>query len=177
MTEPDQAGRRMSGMAVPVAALALVVAIAALIRTDRDAPTRTTTAGIARGTAGPRASTLKLQSQLLSTPLGASPDGKPGSQMVFTGMLFTPKGAAAIGQSQGACTRTAPGRGQVFECQLTFVFRGGEIHGQSVSSYQGPADGVVTGGTRHYANIRGTFAYQATGKPRVNLTFALLSER
>jgi hypothetical protein len=136
-------------------------------RTTSDLPTVTTDA------AAPRASTrtLALQSQLSAGARRAS--DAPGSAMVLTGMLFRPKGTSAIGRSQGACVRTARGRGEVYECLLSFVLRDGVIHGQATSSADGPAEGVVTGGTERYRNARGTFRYRATGTPRVNLTFKL----
>lgn len=118
-------------------------------------------------------SMLHLQSQITATttsPRGAS---AAGSVLVFTGMLFQPQGATAIGRFEGSCIRTAPGDGQVFECLLTYIVRGGNIYAQSISSSQGPADGAVTGGTGHYAAVRGTFQYKATGAPRVDLTFDL----
>lgn len=117
--------------------------------------------------------TLALRSQL-SAAAGVRRAGRaPGSQMVLTGMLFRPAGRSAIGRSQGACTRTAPGRGEVFECLLSFVLRDGVIHGQAMSSADGPAAGVVTGGTERYRNASGTFRYEANGTPRVDLTFEL----
>ncbi len=133
---------------------------------DHIATATTDAAGVARASR-----TLALKSQLSA---GARRAGsEPGSQMVFTGMLFRPKGGSAIGRSQGACTRTAPGRGEVFECLLSFVLRDGVIYGQSTASADGPAGGVVTGGTDRYRDARGTFRYTATGSPRVNLTFKL----
>ena len=115
--------------------------------------------------------TLALKSQLSAGGRRAS--SALGSQMVFTGMLFRPKGGSAIGRSQGACTRTAPGRGEVYQCLLSFVLRDGVIYGQSMASADGPAGGVVTGGTDRYHDARGTFRYKATGSARVNLTFKL----
>jgi hypothetical protein len=151
-------------------------AIAALALAGCGSAAKTTTVVTTKTvTAPPEKSTLKLQSQLQATPLGESATSPPGSQMIFTGMLFVPKGARAIGRSQGSCTRTAPGKGEVYQCLLAFVFPNGVIYGESVASFEGPADGVVTGGTQHYADVRGTFRYQATGNPRVNLTFTLLS--
>jgi hypothetical protein len=88
-------------------------------------------------------------------------------------MLFKPGARAAIGRSQGSCTRTARGGGEVFQCLLSFVLNGGAIYAQSTSSSRGPAAGVVTGGTGRYAYLRGTFRYEATGNPRVDLTFRL----
>jgi hypothetical protein len=121
---------------------------------------------------GPGATqTLRLESQL--SPSARRQSNVPGTQMVFTGMLFRPKGKSAIGRSQGACTRTAPGRGEVYQCTLSFVLRGGTIYGQAMSSADGPAEGVVTGGVGHYRDADGTFAFKATGTPRVRLTFTL----
>jgi hypothetical protein len=118
-------------------------------------------------------STLALKSQLSpGTRRGAN---LPGSQMVFNGMLFRPKGGSAIGRSQGACTRTAAGRGEVYQCLLSFVLRDGVIYGQSMASADGPAGGVVTGGTERYRNARGTFRFKTTGTPRVDLAFKLRS--
>lgn len=132
-------------------------------------------AGISTATTGatprPAIRTLALQSQLSAAARRAG--SEPGSQMVFTSMLFRPKGRSAIGRSQGACTRTAPGRGEVYQCLLSFVLRDGVIHAQAMSSADGPADGVVTGGTERYRNARGTFRYKATGTPRVDLTFRI----
>lgn len=117
------------------------------------------------------ARTLRFKSQLSAAP--RERNAQPGAQMVFTGMLFKPKGGSAIGRSQGACTRTATGRGAVFQCLLSFVLHDGVIYAQSIASLDGPADGVVTGGTESYAGVRGTFDFKATGNPRVDLTFRL----
>ena len=118
--------------------------------------------------------TLRLQSQL-AAPSRDAPTGRdPGSALLFNGMLFEPDAGPAVGRSQGACTRTARGEGEVFQCLLSFVLDDGAIYGQSMSSARGPAEGVVTGGTRQYANVRGTFRYEATGNARVDLTFRLV---
>jgi hypothetical protein len=118
--------------------------------------------------------TLRLQSQLAAPPRGAPTGREAGSQLLFNGMLFKPDAGPAIGRSQASCTRTAPGAGDVFQCLLSFVLEEGMIYAQSTSSSQGPADGVVTGGTRQYANMRGTFGYAANGTARVDLTFRLV---
>jgi hypothetical protein len=118
--------------------------------------------------------TLRLQSQLAAPPRGAPTGREPGSQLLFNGMLFKPDAGPAIGRSQASCTRTARGAGDVFQCLLSFVLEEGMIYAQSTSSSQGPADGVVTGGTRQYANMRGTFGYAANGTARVDLTFRLV---
>lgn len=160
------------------AILAGTVAVAGCGAGDEDSARDSDSATIPTATtdaAAPRATTrtLALESQLSATTRRAS--DVPGSQMVFTGMLFTPEGRSAIGRSQGACTRTAPGRGEVFECLLSFVLRDGVIHGQAMSSADGPSGGVVTGGSERYRNARGTFRFKATGRPRVDLTFRLQS--
>jgi hypothetical protein len=67
--------------------------------------------------------------------------------------------------------RTAPGRGDVFQCLLAYVLPNGVIYAQSVSGFAA----ATTGGTNRYATVRGTFRYQATGSPRVNLTLDLVS--
>jgi hypothetical protein len=130
--------------------------------------------GAAAAEAAPaRVRTLRLQSQLAAPPRGAPTGSAPGSQLLFNGMLFKPGASRAIGRSQASCTRTASGAGEVFQCLLSFVLSGGMIYAQSTSSARGPADGVVTGGTRRYAYLRGTFRYKANGTPRVDLTFRL----
>ncbi len=118
--------------------------------------------------------TLRLQSQLVAPPRGAPTGREPGSALLFNGMLFKPDAGRAIGRSQGSCTRTARGEGAVFQCLLSFVLREGMIYAQATSSSRGPSDGVVTGGTRQYANLRGTFGYEANGTARVDLTFRLV---
>jgi len=139
---------------------------------DDDAASEPASAPTATTDAAPTTTrTLALQSQLAAG--GRRAGNEPGSQMAFTGMLFRPKGRSAIGRSQGACTRTAPGRGEVYECLLAFVLRDGVIHGQAMSSAEGPAGGVVTGGNERYRDARGTFRYKANGTPRVDLTFNL----
>jgi hypothetical protein len=117
--------------------------------------------------------TLRLQSQLSAAPRGAPTGSQPGSPLLFNGMLFNPDATAAIGRSQASCTRTAPGAGDVFQCLLSFVLREGTVYAQSTSSSRGPSDGVVTGGTRQYADLRGTFQYAANGTARVDLTIRL----
>jgi hypothetical protein len=125
---------------------------------------------------GSRQQTLKLEDQLTTqTALPISPTTSLGAQFVFTGMIFEPAGTAAIGRDQAACTRTAPGNGQVFECLMTFILPAGQIYAEAASSHSGPATGVVTGGTGSYAGMRGTFVFTATGNPRVDLTFDLQS--
>jgi hypothetical protein len=118
--------------------------------------------------------TLRLQSQLAASPRGAPTGREPGSPLLFNGMLFKPEAGPAIGRSQASCTRTANGAGDVFQCLLSFVLDDGMIYAQSTSSSRGPAGGVVTGGTRRYANVRGTFGYAANGTARVDLTFRLV---
>jgi hypothetical protein len=118
--------------------------------------------------------TLRLQSQLVAPSRGAPTGRVPGSALLFNGMLFKPGAGRAIGRSQGSCTRTARGEGDVFQCLLSFVLSDGMIYAQATSSSRGPADGVVTGGTRQYANVRGTFGYEANGTARVDLTFRLV---
>lgn len=118
--------------------------------------------------------TVRLQSQLAAAPRGAPTGSEPGSPLLLHGMLFKPDAGRAIGRSQASCTRTARGAGDVFQCLLSFVLDEGMIFAQSTSSSQGPADGVVTGGTRQYANVRGTFGYVANGTARVDLTFRLV---
>jgi hypothetical protein len=118
--------------------------------------------------------TLRLENQLSGAPRAAG--GRSallGSQLVFTGMLFKPNGSSAIGRSLGSCTRTAPGGGEVYQCLLTFILRGGSIYAQAVASADGPADGVVTGGTNRYEGMRGTFRFKATGDSRVRLTLTV----
>jgi hypothetical protein len=163
ITRPG-AGRRVAPAAV--AALALAGCGATAVKT---VSVRAATA------AAPESTTLRLQSQLSGSAQGATPTSPPGSAMIFTGMLFQPKGAAAIGRSQGACTRTAPGKGDIYQCLLTFLFADGDIYAQSVASFEGPSDGVITGGTHRYAGAHGTFVYKATGNPRVDLTLVLSS--
>jgi hypothetical protein len=80
-----------------------------------------------------------------------------GSAFVLTGMVLKPSGQSAIGRYKGSCIRTAPGDGEVFECQLTYILNDGDLYGESVSSSQGPADGVVTGGTGRFAGVPGYF--------------------
>lgn len=118
--------------------------------------------------------TLRLQSQLSAPPRGAPTGREPGGQLIFNGMLFKPDAGPAVGRSQASCTRTANGEGDVFQCLLSFVLDEGMIYAQATSSSQGPADGVVTGGTRQYANVRGTFGYRANGTARVDLRFRLV---
>lgn len=118
--------------------------------------------------------TLRLQSQLVAPPRGAPTGAEPGSPLLFNGMLFKPDAGRAVGRSQSSCTRTARGEGDVFQCLLSFVLDDGMIYAQATSSPRGPADGVVTGGTRQYANVRGTFGYVANGTARVDLTFRLV---
>jgi hypothetical protein len=118
--------------------------------------------------------TLRLRSQLVAPPRGAPTGREPGSPLLFNGMLFQPDAGRAVGRSQASCTRTANGDGEVFQCLLSFVLDEGMIYAQSTSSPRGPADGVVTGGTRQYANVRGTFGYAANGTARVDLTFRLV---
>jgi hypothetical protein len=120
------------------------------------------------GSTGESRETLELESQLSSAPQARG--SRPGAQMVFTGMLFRPDGSSAIGRSLGSCTRTAPGKGAVYQCLLSFILHDGAIYAQSVSSGGGPSDGAVTGGTGSYARVHGTFSYKATGSPRVKLT-------
>jgi hypothetical protein len=115
--------------------------------------------------------TMRLESQLSAAP--KTKGDAPGSQMVFTGMLFKPDATSAIGRSQGSCTRTAPGAGAVFQCLLSFVLRNGVIFAQSVSSTGGPANGAITGGIGDYRDVRGAFTYKATGSPRVALTLRM----
>jgi hypothetical protein len=123
-------------------------------------------AGSSSGASAAR--TLKLESQLSAAPHAEG--HAPGAKMVFTGMLFRPGGSSAIGRSQGSCTRTATGKGAVFQCLLSFVLHDGVIFAQSVSSMGGPANGAVTGGIGSYGGARGTFSYKANGTPRVDLT-------
>lgn len=156
----------------------LVCAVAGCAGGGDDTATEADSATVPTATtdgAAPRATTrtLALESQLSAGARRTS--NEPGSQMVLTGMLFRPEGRSAIGRSQGACARTAPGRGEVYECLLSFVLRDGVIYGQAMSSADGPAGGVVTGGTERYRDVRGTFRYKATGTPRVDLTFKLRS--
>lgn len=124
--------------------------------------------------AADEATTIRLENQLAAAPRTAGGRGaQPGSQLVFTGMLFRPRGSSAIGRSLGSCTRTAPGGGEVYQCLLTFILRGGVIYAQSLASADGPADGVVTGGTKRYEGMRGTFRFKATGDSRVDLTLTV----
>ena len=118
--------------------------------------------------------TLRLQSQLVAPPRGAPRGREPGSSLLFNGMLFKPDAGPALGRSQGSCTRTARGEGDVFQCLLTFLLDEGTIYAQSTSSSRGPSDGVVTGGTRQYADLHGTFEYEANGTARVDLTIRLV---
>lgn len=114
--------------------------------------------------------TIRLENQLSAAPRAAGGNSAQlGSQLIFTGMLFKPNGTAATGRSLGSCTRTAPGRGEVYQCLLTFILNGGVIYAQSVASADGPADGVITGGTKRYEGMRGTFRFKATGESRVDL--------
>lgn len=153
------------------AALGCVLAAALVAGCGGDSAATTagaTTSGAASDAAP--AQTLALESQLSAAP---RTHPWPGSSMVFSGMLFEPHGSSAIGRSQGSCTRTARGPGPVYQCLLSFVLRDGVVYGQSLSSQGGPATGAITGGTDHYAGARGTFAYKATGSPRVDLTMRL----
>lgn len=137
------------------------------------AAAQTATAATGDTTPRRRLRTLELESQLAAAAKGTRTGSAPGGQMVFTGMLFEPGGDAAIGRSQGSCTRTAAGAGEVFQCLLAFVLDDGTIYAQSMASAQGPANGVVTGGTGGFAYVQGTFRYRANGTPRVNLTLRL----
>jgi hypothetical protein len=128
------------------------------------------------GTSGSGAKTekLALQSQLTSeSNVRISQSTSLGSQLVFTDMIYRPGGTAAIGRDQGACSRAAPGNGVVYECLITFILPAGEIYAEAASSHDGPSTGVVTGGTGTYRAVGGTFAFTATGSPRVDLSFDL----
>jgi hypothetical protein len=115
---------------------------------------------------------VRLQSQLLT--LGTSGGDAPGAQLVSTSMLFSSQHAGAIGRGMTACTRTARGGGLVFQCSVSFLLPGGNIYGEAVSSTQGPGSGIVSGGSGIYADARGTFSYQRTRGPRVDLVFRLV---
>jgi hypothetical protein len=127
------------------------------------------------GGASGKTERLALQSQLTSeSNVRISPATSLGSQLVFTEMIYQPTGKAAIGRGQGACTRTGPGDGEVYECLITFVLPNGQIYAEAASSHDAPSTGVVTGGTGTYAGMRGTFDFTSTGSPRVDLTFKLI---
>lgn len=160
--------RRAAMMAALAAATASGLGV---VGCGDDGPTAAATSGA--GATRQPARTLELESQLAAPARSARTGSAPGAQMVFTGMLFEPGGDAAIGRSQGSCTRTAAGAGEVFQCLLAFVLDDGTIYAQSMASARGPASGVVTGGTGGFAYAQGTFRYRANGTPRVNLTLRL----
>lgn len=123
---------------------------------------------------GAKTEKLAFQSQLTSeSNVRISPSSSLGAQLVFMDMIYRPTGTAAIGRDQGACTRVAPGNGVVYECLITFILPDGQLYAEAASSHDGPSTGVVSGGTGSYQAVRGTFAFTATGSPRVDLTFDL----
>jgi hypothetical protein len=145
-----------------------------LLRSGLCAPVVAVLAAGCGASGGGKTEKLSFQSQLTSeSNLRVSPTTSLGSQLVFMDMIYQPTGTAAIGRDQGACTRVAPGNGVVYECLITFILPAGEIYAEAASSHDGPSTGVVTGGTSSYRAVRGTFAFTATGSPRVDLAFDL----
>ncbi|HEU0317012.1 MAG TPA: hypothetical protein VFR49_06765 [Solirubrobacteraceae bacterium] len=121
-----------------------------------------------------KTSSLRFESQLSSTrTVFISPGRSLGQELIFTAMIYPPGGPAANGRSEGTCIRAEPGNGEVYNCQLTFILPGGTVYALALASHDGPAAGAVAGGTGSYANVRGSFAYAATGSPRIALTFKL----
>jgi hypothetical protein len=152
-------GRPLPGRVGAAPAAAIVAALAALA------------AGC--GTSG-KAHSLRFESQLSSTQtVFISPGRSLGQELIFTAMIYPPGAPAANGRSQGTCIRAEPGNGEVYNCQLTFILPGGTVYALALASHDGPASGIVAGGTGSYASARGRFAYTATGSPRIGLTFTL----
>jgi hypothetical protein len=120
--------------------------------------------------------TLRLESQLSSTKnVFVTPGQSLGQELIFSAMIYPPGAPAATGRSQGTCLRAEPGDGEVYNCQLTFVLAAGTIYALALSSHDGPASGVIAGGTGSYKNTRGSFLYVSTGKARISLTLTLTS--
>lgn len=116
--------------------------------------------------------TLTYESQL--TTSSTAPDrGSTGQQLVMRAMLYTPGARAATARSQATCTRTQPGAGEVYNCQLVYLFPTGKLYALAASSRQGPATGIIAGGTGSYANARGSFRYDRTQGSRSKLTVML----
>lgn len=124
----------------------------------------------------PATTTVHLDSQLSATRnLFVTPGDSLGQELIFTAMVYPPGGSAAIGRSQGTCLRSQPGNGEVYNCQLTFVLPAGTVYALALASHNGPAAGIIAGGTGSYKNARGSFLYTASGKPRIMLTLTLTS--
>lgn len=118
--------------------------------------------------------TVRFESQLSTTrAVFISPGRSLGQELIFTAMIYPPGAPAANGRSDGTCIRAEPGNGEVYNCQLTFTLPGGTVYALALASHDGPASGIVAGGTGTYGNVRGSFAYVATGGPRIVLTFKL----
>ncbi len=118
--------------------------------------------------------TVRFESQLSSTrSVFISPGQSLGQELIFTAMVYPPGGSTANGRTEGTCIRAEPGNGEVYNCQLTFVLPGGNVYALALASHNGPAAGIIAGGTGSFADVRGRFAYLATGGPRIGLTFTM----
>lgn len=124
-----------------------------------------------RGPASPQR-TLTYESQL-TTSSTVPERGSIGQQLVMRAMLYTPGARAATARSQAACTRTQAGGGEVYNCQLVFLFPTGKLYALAAATREGPPTGIIAGGTGSYANARGSFRYDNTQGARTKLTVTL----
>lgn len=118
--------------------------------------------------------TVRLESQLtgvdrvpVNAPAGAD------TQLRLLAQVYEPGEEDAVGRSQAACVRALRGGGQVYNCDIVFVLPKGNMYGLAIASRDGPASGVIVGGTRDFALARGTFDYGARDGQRVKLTVKL----
>lgn len=97
-----------------------------------------------------------------------------GDMLVLTAKLLDERNRPA-GTEHRTCLATRPGSERngraVFQCQITFKLRGGDITGQTTYRDEpGSADIAVTGGTRAYEGANGSVSYgnRKVGKRTLN---------
>jgi allene oxide cyclase len=136
--------KRLFAVVVPLAAVALVLAVSASAGAKKDHSKRGH---------GNVISVVEHATTDATTDTGA-PGDSAGDVLTFANDLFDSKDAKVVGTDQGSCIRVVVGTS--YECSWTNIFP----HGQIVVS--GPfydaknSTLAITGGTGRYKNARGT---------------------
>jgi allene oxide cyclase len=92
------------------------------------------------------------------TDLGEKGDSI-GDTLAFSNELYDAENANVVGTSQGACTRTAPGKS--WECTWTNILEDGSIVVQGPFFDTGDSTLAITGGSGKYSDASGQMQLKA----------------
>ena len=82
-----------------------------------------------------------------------------GDLLVFVNPMFDAANAKQVGESNGSCVRTDPGKS--WHCAWTMTLAKGQLEISGVYPDKGDMEFAITGGSGEYAGARGTLKVHA----------------